>query len=142
MLKDDWHSKCFYRVSIKAVIRNAHGQVLVVKEKNNPKWNLPGGGMDYGETEQEALRRELYEEVGYVGDFSYEPLGIEPMFLESKQAWQLWVVYDVAPAHFDFIVGEEADEIAFMDPAVFKKERPLIYKFAKKTNLDISSSSL
>ena len=35
-----------YRVSIKALIYNDAGQILVVKEDGRPLWDLPGGGMD------------------------------------------------------------------------------------------------
>jgi len=32
-------------------------------------WSLPGGGVDYGETPEEAARREIHEEIGFdVGD--------------------------------------------------------------------------
>lgn len=51
-----------YRVSIKALIYNDAGQILVVKEDGRPLWDLPGGGMDYGETFESALKRELYRE--------------------------------------------------------------------------------
>lgn len=53
-----------FRVSLKAVIRNAAGELLVVKEKGQTHWNLPGGGMDHGESYHEALARELQEEIG------------------------------------------------------------------------------
>ena len=56
------HLDCLYRVSIKALIYNDAGQILVVKEDGRPLWDLPGGGMDYGETFESALKRELYEE--------------------------------------------------------------------------------
>ena len=57
-----------YRISIKALIYNDAGKILVVKEDGRPLWDLPGGGMDYGETFELALKRELYEEVGYKGN--------------------------------------------------------------------------
>lgn len=85
--------------------------------------------MDYGEDEHGALARELQEEVGYTDDFTYVPLGIYPMFLENKHAWQLWVVYKVTPSTFDFIVGDEATEIAFIDPLEFENYHVPIQKF-------------
>ena len=57
-----------FRVSIKAVIYNDDGELLVVKE-HGLNWGLPGGGLDFGETFEQALARELEEEVGYSGGF-------------------------------------------------------------------------
>ena len=61
-----------YRISLKALIYNNTGQILVVKEINRTYWDLPGGGMDFGETIESSLKRELYEEVGYKGDLRYQ----------------------------------------------------------------------
>lgn len=131
MSPSDWRTKCFYRVSLKAVIYDTDGKVLMVKEKNNPSWNLPGGGMDYGESERQALTRELKEEVGYDGDFTFRALGTWPHFLGGdKQAWQLWIVYHVTPDNFNFSVGGDSNEIDFRDPHNYEDDRRPIYKFA------------
>lgn len=139
MQEKDWHSKCFYRVSIKALILNENSEILVVNEKNNPKWNLPGGGMDYGENEYDALKRELYEEVGYDGNFDFTPLGIRPMYLEGKSAWQLWVVYHVAPKHYNFKVGEDSNGLAFMAAEELISEKPYVGEFFNRA-LDLKAS--
>ena len=57
----------YYRVSVKAKI-NFNGKILLVKE-DGKKWDLPGGGIEHFETIQEALTRELTEEIG-VSEFS------------------------------------------------------------------------
>ena len=59
----------FYRVSIKALIKNDRGEVLVVKEHQD-KWELPGGGLDQGETIHDCLKRELKEELNVTNEFS------------------------------------------------------------------------
>lgn len=51
------------------IIRN--GRVLLIQRKAEPekeKWALPGGMVDWGETTEEACRRELSEETGLVSD--------------------------------------------------------------------------
>ena len=66
------HLDCLYRISLKALIYNDAGQILVVKEIDRTYWDLPGGGMDYGETIESSLKRELLEEVGYKGGLRYQ----------------------------------------------------------------------
>lgn len=56
----------YYRVSVKAKI-NFNGKTLLVKE-DGKRWDLPGGGIEHYETIDEALKRELTEEIG-VSDF-------------------------------------------------------------------------
>lgn len=56
----------YYRVSVKAKIKQGD-KVLLVKE-DGKKWDLPGGGIEHGETIAEALKRELKEEIG-LSDF-------------------------------------------------------------------------
>mgnify|MGYP000846557018 FL=1 len=63
---------CLYRISLKALIYNDAGQILVVKEIDRTYWDLPGGGMDFVETIESSLKRELYEEVGYKGGLRYQ----------------------------------------------------------------------
>lgn len=106
----------FYRVSLKAVIRDDAGKVLVNKEQDSDTWNLPGGGWDHGETEQEAIARELFEEVGYEGSFQANPTKTAVFWLESRQAWLLWIVYSVETDNNNFSVGDDSSEIKFLDP--------------------------
>lgn len=54
---------CLYRISVKAVIVDGD-KILLVKEEDDEFWSLPGGGVDYGESDIQALKRELCEELG------------------------------------------------------------------------------
>jgi len=125
----------FYRISLKAIIRNDKGEVLVNREDGRDHWSLPGGGWDHGETDIECLKRELFEEVGYTGELTAKPIATtrEPMFMPTKKAWLLWIVYEGAPETMEFTVGEESDEIKFADPELFKnsesRSERLIYQF-------------
>lgn len=105
-----------YRVSMKAVIKNAKGEVLVVKETDRAWWDLPGGGMDHGETIKACLARELHEEVGLVGNFSYKILAVEDAgFLRHANLWQLRLIFAVMPDIMPFAQGRDADEISYID---------------------------
>ena len=54
----------YYRVSVKAKIKQ-NNKILLVKEAGK-KWDLPGGGLEHDETIEEALKRELKEEIGLI----------------------------------------------------------------------------
>ena len=48
-------------------IINKDDCILLIKRKNNPfkgKWALPGGFVEYGETTEKAVIREILEETG------------------------------------------------------------------------------
>lgn len=50
-----------------AVIHDADGRLLLVRRATEPgrgRWSLPGGRVEPGESDAEALRREVHEEVG------------------------------------------------------------------------------
>lgn len=115
------HPDYLFRVSLKAVIINHAGQVLVVKEHGRDWWDIPGGGLDHGESIKDALARELFEEVGYKGDFEYETILIEdPRLNEKQRLYQIRVTFVVIPSNFNFHVGEDSDEIMYIKPDEFK----------------------
>ena len=55
-----------YRPCIGAMILNTKNQAFVAKRVDNDRdaWQMPQGGIDAGETPEEALFRELKEEIG------------------------------------------------------------------------------
>lgn len=52
------------RLAVDCIIRS-EGKVVVVRRRNPPLgWALPGGFVEYGETVEAAVRREMTEETG------------------------------------------------------------------------------
>lgn len=116
-----------YRVSIKGLIRRADGCILVVKEAGRTWWDLPGGGMDHGESIKAVIARELNEEVGLKGDFTYRVIAVdEPEILNSAKIWQLRLIFEVTPMEMTFEAGEDGDEILFIEPNVLKEATNLV----------------
>ena len=63
------HDKNLWHHHVSAWIMNYKGQVLLQqralnKKKNPGKWAKTGGHVDAGETCEEAIKREIYEEIG------------------------------------------------------------------------------
>ncbi|MEC1179614.1 NUDIX domain-containing protein [Metasolibacillus meyeri] len=55
------------KVGVGAVIRDENNQILLVLRKKSPEsgyWSLPGGKVDYMETIESAVIREIKEELG------------------------------------------------------------------------------
>ncbi len=65
----------YFRVGVNALIFNEAQEVLLALRRDIGWWNLPGGGMELGETVTASLVREVLEETGL--EVSVErPVGI------------------------------------------------------------------
>jgi 8-oxo-dGTP pyrophosphatase MutT (NUDIX family) len=130
------HTDYLFRVSLKAVVINDDGEVLIVKEAGRDWWDIPGGGLDHGESIKEALIRELHEEVGFSGDLTYEPIDVgEPHVLKNLNLYQMRLTFLVKPDNFDFQPGVDGDEVKFINPNDFKESEKWpeksIYKYSQ-----------
>lgn len=120
----DWSDgESFYRVSLKALIRNQAGEILMVSEKSGD-FSLPGGGMDHGESAHDCLARELYEEILLTTPFREKLIGMRTRFVETKQAWLMWLVYEIEYDELDFGTGEHADAVQWVAEKDLKFDIP------------------
>jgi 8-oxo-dGTP diphosphatase len=59
MEQDHRHS-----VSVAGVVIDNGGRVLLIRRRDNGRWEPPGGVLEHGETIDGGLRREVFEETG------------------------------------------------------------------------------
>ncbi|MEU6770138.1 NUDIX hydrolase [Streptomyces sp. NPDC046759] len=85
-------------MSAAAVLQDGAGRFLIVKPGYKPGWNLPGGGVDEGETPAQAARRELLEELGVD-----QPIGrlLVSAFVRTPAGSHMYFVFDGG------VLGEE-----------------------------------
>jgi 8-oxo-dGTP pyrophosphatase MutT (NUDIX family) len=94
------------RQAVRAVIMDPDDRVLLVRFEfpdSGTKWALPGGGIEPGETDHQALRRELAEEVGApsveIGPHIWNRLHIVP-FIDGSHDGQIERIYLVRTPSF------------------------------------------
>lgn len=63
MAIDPSENLAYFRIGVSALIFE-EGRVLLAHRRDIDWWNLPGGGMELGETVEEAVCREVLEETG------------------------------------------------------------------------------
>lgn len=73
-----------YRPNVGIVLCNAHNQVFWGKRIREHAWQFPQGGIKYGETPEQAMYRELMEEVG-----------LKPEHVKILGRTRDWLRYDV-----------------------------------------------
>ena len=60
-----------FRIGVFALIFDEERRVLLAHRRDIDWWNLPGGGMERGETVEEAIIREVREETGLEVEVKY-----------------------------------------------------------------------
>jgi len=88
-------------------------KILLIRhqKKENTYWLLPGGGVDYGETMEESLRREFLEECNIdveVKDMVFVSQGIAPD--KSRHI-----------VHMNFVVEYKGGELRVGDEGILKE---------------------
>jgi 8-oxo-dGTP diphosphatase len=109
--------KTYYRVSIKGLILDESKEKFMIVLEDNGYWELPGGGLDAGESIQDCLAREIKEEMGLtvtrmVSAPSYVLVGLN---MKGKQSVNL--VYEMSVDSMNFTPSSECTEIRFVTPS-------------------------
>jgi len=72
------------RIGVRAIVVNEQGHILLMHVSNKGYYKLPGGGVDAGESFDEALKRELNEEAGVE---AFEVIGEIGEIDEYRERW-------------------------------------------------------
>lgn len=109
-------SNCFYRVSAKALILDKTGEKFLVVREDKGGWDLPGGGIDWGETPEQCITREITEEMGLeVTEIS--PASSYVLIGQHKNGnWIMGLVFQTKVKDFNFTPTPECREIKFISP--------------------------
>ncbi len=106
-----------YRVSAKALVFDENKNILIIRE--NRGWELPGGGIEQGESPQETIEREIKEECG----FTIENIGNNPSLTwivhrpessDDLDKWRMFVGFRVVLKSMDFTPSKECIEYRFV----------------------------
>jgi len=94
--------------------------ILLVKERGDGFWTLPGGWVDIGESPSEAVVREVHEESGYVT----RPVKLLALYDKNKHAHPP-SAYHVYKLFFqcEIVQGNPSDSIETEGAAFFHKDR-------------------
>lgn len=110
-----------HSVSVAGVVVNSVGQILVTQRRDNHHWEPPGGVLELGETFDEGVRREVFEETGITvaverltGAYKNVPRGIVALVFRCRPTKGRPTATDETVT-VQWVTPEEA--IARMDPA-------------------------
>lgn len=73
-----------WRISGYPLVQRDDGRILMVQPTWNTLWELPGGGIEVGETIQEGIIRECWEETGYRIMINAQPTHVSENNFYSK----------------------------------------------------------
>lgn len=112
---------CYYRTSIKALVLNEEKKILLIKEANG-KWELPGGGLEFGETPHDCLHREVKEEMGLEIISIRDRPSYFISLLHEKFGWITNTLYESQFKNFEFTPSDECVELRFFNRSEASKE--------------------
>jgi len=127
----------FYRTSIKALILDDKKRFLLLLEDNGG-WELPGGGIDFGEKPHDCLMRELREEMGIEVTHINKQPSYFVVALHTNGLWKTNVLYETQVKDLNFTPSAECVDIRFFTKEEALKENlfPIAREFVAEYSPD------
>lgn len=131
--KTDYIDSDGFRANVGIILANADGKLLLAGRIGSNGWQFPQGGMMPGESETDAMYRELHEEIGLkaddvevlgaTGDWlryrlpdKYLRRGSKPLCIGQKQRWfMLRLLVPEDRLRFDCCEDPEFDRWRWVD---------------------------
>jgi ADP-ribose pyrophosphatase YjhB (NUDIX family) len=105
----------YYRLSVKALILDETRTKFLLAQKDNGKWELPGGGLDWGESPQDGVIREIKEEMGLVvTSVASQPCYLTTAQRDSDKTWTSNVLFETTLEHLNFTPSSECVALKFV----------------------------
>jgi len=115
-----------FRPNVGIILTNTRGQVFWARRAGEDAWQFPQGGINAGETPEQAMYRELQEEVGLTAEHvqvlgatqdwlkyrlprQFVRRGRRPVCIGQKQIWFLLELQPEAEQHVRFDVTHQPE---------------------------------
>ena len=106
-----------------AVILDAQGALLLHKRSDNGFWGLPGGWMHVGESVEQCILREVYEETGLrvsvrrlVGVYSDPTEGSVSTYPDGTRIQYVCPIFECVAESGELQVSYESTELGYFQP--------------------------
>jgi 8-oxo-dGTP diphosphatase len=101
-----------HSVSVAGVVVDKAGRVLVVRRRDNGRWEAPGGILERDETFEEGVIREVQEETGLTVEVEHLSGAYKNMDRSIVA-----LVYRCRPAHGQAHETSESSAVRWVDPS-------------------------
>jgi 8-oxo-dGTP diphosphatase len=105
-------------VGVAAAARTQDDRWLLIRRSDSGEWALPGGTLEWGETLEKALRRELAEEAGIDALRVGRLIGV---YSEPARDPRFHAVTVVVEAHIDAIARPPENPVEILEARLFAR---------------------
>lgn len=136
------------KVDVRAVVFNPEGQILLVREKVDGCWSLPGGWADVGYTPRQIAEKECFEEAGLTVKATRLLAVIDKtaqkMPPEFEYVYKLFIWCEPMDTHI--AAGEETTGVAWFDehnlpelskPRVIESQIHLMFEYFRREKTEV-----